>query len=218
MAEDENEKDYQSVKVTLIGGTAVGKTCIIRRYSDNIYVENPPSTSGGSYSEKSVTIDNKNIHLNLWDTAGQERFRALGKHFYKDAYIIILVYDITQKSSFQEIKDVWYPNVKQNGEKYSVLALVGNKSDLYEDEQVTENEAKEYAKEIGAIFMLVSAKNGDNVNNLFDDVLRKYLGDDFVKKVDEMKKDKGEVTKIKKEKSGKNQKGKKKKEKGGGFC
>ena len=211
MTDEDNEKDYESVKVTLIGGTAVGKTCIIRRYSDNIYVENPPSTSGGSYSEKCVTIEGKNIHLNLWDTAGQERFRALGKHFYKDAYIIILVYDITKKATFQEIKDVWYPNVKQNGEKYSVLAVVGNKSDLYEEEQVTENEAKEYAKEINALFMLVSAKNGDNVNNLFDDVLRKYLGDDFVKKVDEMKKEKGEVKKIKKQKS-------QKKEKKGGFC
>ena len=211
MADEDNEKDYESVKVTLIGGTAVGKTCIIRRYSDNIYVENPPSTSGGSYSEKCVTIEGKNIHLNLWDTAGQERFRALGKHFYKDAYIIILVYDITKKATFQEIKDVWYPNVKQNGEKYTVLAVVGNKSDLYEEEQVTENEAKEYAKEINALFMLVSAKNGDNVNNLFDDVLRKYLGDDFVKKVDEMKKEKGDVKKIKKQKS-------QKKEKKGGFC
>ena len=214
MAEDENDKEYESVKVTLIGGTAVGKTCLIRRFSDDIYVENPPSTSGGSYSEKCITIDDKNIHLNLWDTAGQERFRALGKHFYKDAYIIILVYDISQKSTFQEIKDVWYPNVKQNGEKYTVLALVGNKSDLYEEEQVTESEAKEYAKEINAIFMLVSAKNGDNVNNLFEDVIRKYLGDDFVKKVDEMKKDKGEVKKIKKEK----EKGHKKEGKGKGFC
>ena len=212
MAEEEQDKDYESVKVTLIGGTAVGKTCIIRRYSDDIYVENPPSTSGGSYSEKCVTVNNKNIHLNLWDTAGQERFRALGKHFYKDAYIIILVYDITKKSTFQEIKDVWYPNVKQNGEKYSVLAVVGNKSDLYEEEEVTENEAKEYAKEIGAIFMLVSAKNGDNVKNLFEDAIRKYLGDDFFKKVEEMKKEKGEVTKIKKQKS------KKKEKKSGGFC
>ena len=212
MWDEENDKNYECVKVTLIGGTAVGKTCIIRRYSDDIYVENPPSTSGGSYSEKCVTVNNKNIHLNLWDTAGQERFRALGKHFYKDAYIIILVYDITKKSTFQEIKDVWYPNVKQNGEKYSVLAVVGNKSDLYEEEEVTENEAKEYAKEIGAIFMLVSAKNGDNVKNLFEDAIRKYLGDDFVKKVEEMKKEKGEVTKIKKQKS------KKKEKKSGGFC
>ena len=75
-------------------------------------------------------------------------------------------------------------------------------------------ELKEYAKEINAIFMLVSAKNGDNVNNLFEDVIRKYLGDDFVKKVDEMKKDKGEVKKIKKEK----EKGHKKEGKGKGFC
>ena len=165
MAEEGKEgKVYENIKISLIGGSAVGKTCIIRRYSNDTFVENPPSTTGGSYSEKFVTIDNKDIQLNLWDTAGQEKFRAIGKHFYKDAYIIIMVYDISKKDTFEEIKEIWYPDVKQNGEKYGVLAVVGNKSDLYEEEEVSENEAKEFAKEIGAFFMLVSAKTGNNVN------------------------------------------------------
>ena len=198
MAEEGKEgKVYENVKISLIGGSAVGKTCIIRRYSNDTFVENPPSTTGGSYSEKFVTIDNKDIQLNLWDTAGQEKFRAIGKHFYKDAYIIIMVYDISKKDTFEEIKEIWYPDVKQNGEKYGVLAVVGNKSDLYEEEEVSENEAKEFAKEIGAFFMLVSAKTGNNVNQLFEALLRQYLGKEFTKKVEEMKKNKGDTKQLK---------------------
>ena len=202
MAEEGKEgKVYENVKISLIGGSAVGKTCIIRRYSNDTFVENPPSTTGGSYSEKFVTIDNKDIQLNLWDTAGQEKFRAIGKHFYKDAYIIIMVYDISKKDTFEEIKEIWYPDVKQNGEKYGVLAVVGNKSDLYEEEEVSENEAKEFAKEIGAFFMLVSAKTGNNVNQLFEALLRQYLGKEFTKKVEEMKKNKGDTKQLKIEKT-----------------
>ena len=198
MAEEGKEgKVYENVKISLIGGSAVGKTCIIRRYSNDTFVENPSSTTGGSYSEKFVTIDNKDIQLNLWDTAGQEKFRAIGKHFYKDAYIIIMVYDISKKDTFEEIKEIWYPDVKQNGEKYGVLAVVGNKSDLYEEEEVSENEAKEFAKEIGAFFMLVSAKTGNNVNQLFEALLRQYLGKEFTKKVEEMKKNKGDTKQLK---------------------
>jgi small GTP-binding protein len=195
--EGKEGKVYENVKISLIGGSAVGKTCIIRRYSNDTFVENPPSTTGGSYSEKFVTIDNKDIQLNLWDTAGQEKFRAIGKHFYKDAYIIIMVYDISKKDTFEEIKEIWYPDVKQNGEKYGVLAVVGNKSDLYEEEEVSENEAKEFAKEIGAFFMLVSAKTGNNVNQLFEALLRQYLGKEFTKKVEEMKKNKGDTKQLK---------------------
>ena len=154
-----------------------------------------------------MTIDNKDIQLNLWDTAGQEKFRAIGKHFYKDAYIIIMVYDISKKDTFEEIKEIWYPDVKQNGEKYGVLAVVGNKSDLYEEEEVSENEAKEFAKEIGAFFMLVSAKTGNNVNQLFEALLRQYLGKEFTKKVEEMKKNKGDTKQLKIDKT----KGEKKK-------
>ena len=202
MAEEGKEgKVYENVKISLIGGSAVGKTCIIRRYSNDTFVENPPSTTGGSYSEKFVTIDNKDIQLNLWDTAGQEKFRAIGKHFYKDAYIIIMVYDISKKDTFEEIKEIWYPDVKQNGEKYGVLAVVGNKSDLYEEEEVSENEAKEFAKEIGAFFMLVSAKTGNNVNQLFEALLRQYLGKEFTKKVEEMKKNKGDTKQLKMDKT-----------------
>ena len=197
MAEDQDKvTPDENIKVTLIGGSGVGKTCIIRRYYDNEYVENPASTCGGSYSAKQLKINNKIIQIDLWDTAGQERFRSLGKHFYKDAYIVILVYDITNKKSFDELKEVWYPSLKEFGEKYSVLGVVGNKCDLYENEEVKEAEAREYSQQIGATYMLVSAKSGDNINLLFDTLIKQYLGPAFAEQLKEIKKDKGETGKL----------------------
>ena len=204
------QKDENSLKVTLLGSSGVGKTCIIQRYTENTFDENAVSTSGASYSQKFIEVDKKGVVLDLWDTAGQEKYRSLGRHFYKDAYIVCLVYDITNLQSFNDIKEKWYKDLKTYGEQFTVLALVGNKSDCYEKEEVSEDMAKEYAKEINAIFMLTSAKTGDNIDNLFETLVRQYLGPEFTKKVVEMKKDKGEVQKITSE----NAKEDKKKKKG----
>ncbi len=202
----------QSVKICLLGGTGVGKTCIINRFSKNEFNENSVSTSGGSYSVKDITIDDKiTVHCDVWDTAGQEKFRSLTKHFYKDAYIVGLVYDITSKISFEGLKG-WYNDLKQNGEKYTVLAVVGNKTDMYEKEEVNEDEARKYAESIGAEFQLVSAKTGQNINLLFENLVKIYLGPEFAAKVEEMKADKGEITKIT------NETAKKKKKEGKGGC
>ena len=203
----------KNVKICLLGGTGVGKTCIINRFSKNEFKENTVSTSGGSYSVKDITLDDKTtVHCDVWDTAGQEKFRSLTKHFYKDAYIVGLVYDITNKNSFDELKG-WYNDLKQNGEKYTVLAVVGNKTDMFENEEVNEDEARKYAESIGAEFQLVSAKTGQNVNLLFEKLVRVYLGPEFAAKVEEMKIDKGEITKITNETAKK-----KKKEGKGGLC
>ena len=190
------QKGQNNIKVTLLGSSGVGKTCIIQRYTEDSFDENSVTTSGASYSQKFIEVDGKGVILDLWDTAGQEKYRSLGRHFYKDAYIVCLVYDITNLQSFNDIKEKWYKDLKTYGEQFTVLALVGNKSDCYEKEEVSEDMAKEYAKEINAIFMLTSAKTGDNIDNLFETLVRQYLGPEFTKKVVEMKKDKGEVKKI----------------------
>ena len=205
MIEEVNE---ENIKVTLLGNTGVGKTCIIKMFTEGKF-EVVSSTSGASYSQKPLVIDNTNVTIDLWDTAGQEKYRSLGRRFYKDAYIVILVYDITNHKSFEELKEKWYNDLKTYGEKYTVIGVVGNKSDCYEQEEVSEEEAKEYANKIGAIFMLTSAKTGDNINLLFETLTRKYLGPDFIKKVQEMKQDKGETTKITVKSTTKNIKNKK---------
>ena len=202
-------ENKECVKICLLGKSGVGKTCIIKRFKDNQFDGELATTLGGSYSVKNLTINNKEVQCDLWDTAGQEKYHSITKHFYKDAYIICLVYDITDGDSFKEIKEVWYEDLKKNGEKYTVIGLVGNKTDMYEKEQVNEEEARQYAESIGALCMLVSAKNGDNINLLFEKLVAQYLGPEFSEKVEEIKKSKGEVAVINKN-DAKKQKNKKK--------
>ena len=99
--------------------------------------------------------------------------------FYKNAYIVLFVYDITNKQSFIDLKKVWYDELIKTGEKKTVMAVVGNKNDMFLNEQVDENEAREWADEIGAIFGLVSAKTGDCINCLFKDILNEYFSPSF---------------------------------------
>ena len=190
MTTSTTQNDIEKIKIAILGSCGVGKTCITTRYIKNEYNKDTKSTDGANYQQKIFTRGNKTVQLDLWDTAGQEKYRSIGKHFYKDAYIIILVYDITREKTFNDIKEIWYDDVKKNGEKYTVIALVGNKSDLFEEENVDESMARAYAKEIDATFMLVSAQNGSNINNLFNTVVNLYFGDDFQPKVQEMVKEK----------------------------
>ena len=204
-----------SVKVTLLGNSGVGKTCIIYRFTNNDYKEGTMTTRGADYSQKSVTIKNQTINLDLWDTAGEENYRSLGRHFYKDSLIVILVYDITNRESFEDLQTLWYHDLKRYGEKYSVLAVVGNKCDLFEEEKVTEEEGRKFASEKGAEFMLVSAKTGDNIINLFNVLVNKYLDPSFQEQIEEIPKKEGNIKVTKKTKEEENEIKRKNK---GGCC
>ena len=183
---NENNENYSGLKVTILGNSGVGKTSIILRYTKNEYNENILSSRGVSYSSKIVKVNNKDVQLDLWDTAGQEKFRSLGMYFYKDSYIVILVYDITNRDSFEDLKNVWYNDLRKYGEQYTVLAVVGNKCEMYEAENtVSEEEARQFAEEKNAVFMLVSAKTGDNINHLFDILANKYYDPDFQAQIEE---------------------------------
>ena len=168
-------------KVVLLGDSGVGKTCIISRYISGTFEANSASTNGASYASKIVKYDNlgKTLPLDIWDTAGQEKYKALTKFFYKDAAVAILVYDITRKESFDSLKNYWLSQLQQNGGKNIVLGVAGNKCDLYEQEAVPENEAREFAESIGAIFSLTSAQNNTGINELFFCVGNKYLDPSF---------------------------------------
>ena len=199
MTENEDEI-FENIKISLLGNSGVGKTCIIKRYSEDIYEENNKSNCA-SYSQKLLKINDKEIQLDIWDTAGQEKYRSMGRSFYKGSNIVLLVYDITCLESFNDLKEIWYNDLKTYGEKYTVVAIVGNKSDCYEDEKVKDADAQQFADSINATFMLTSAKKGDNIDVLFETLVRQYLGPEFLKKVNELKKDKGEVIKVTKDSS-----------------
>ena len=175
--EKEKEKPNSEIKVTLIGESSVGKTSIINRYTRDDFAQDLESTLGANYSQKKIVRHGKKIRLDLWDTAGQEKYRAIGRHFYKESYIVCLVYDITSKSSFENIKKIWYPELKEYGEKLKILALVGNKIDKYLEEEVKEDEAQKFADEIKAIYKRTSAMEGTNIEELFNILADKYLSD-----------------------------------------
>ena len=176
-----------NIKIALLGDSGVGKSSIALRYTNDSFDDNYIATNGAAYSNKVVQKYGDTYQLDIWDTAGQERFRSLGKNFYKDAYIVLLVYDITRLESFENLKNIWYQELKENGEQNPIIAIVGNKSDLYEEEEIVkEEDARNYAKEIGALFNLVSAKNGLGIENLFKDILDAYLKNNYPEKIEKI--------------------------------
>ena len=194
-----SENQNKTTKVVLIGDSGVGKTCIISRFISNEFEKELDSTDGASYGTKELYLPKlkKKIILDIWDTAGQERYKSLTKFFYKDAQIIIMVYDITKKQTFENLKNQWFKEIQELSEKNYILAIVGNKSDLYETEQISEKEAREFAESINAIYELTSAQNNSGIQQLFEDVGMKYLAPDFQEKIEEEQKEKKVETNIK---------------------
>ena len=185
---EEIEENNISIKVTMVGSSGVGKTCITERFTKNEFDEAIPTTSGANYLKKEIFIDNKKIMLDIWDTAGQEKFHSLGRHFYKNSHIIILVYDLTNRESFDDIKNYWYNDIIENGEKYKVIGIVGNKIDLYDnkgvdefDDQIVKDfvKSKSDEKETKIVSMKVSAKTGVNIKSLFEKLIKEYLKKEF---------------------------------------
>ena len=166
-----------SCKVVLVGDTGVGKTCIIQRYVNNDYKENVESTISSTYTYKVVEYKEykKSLSFDIWDTAGQELYRSLAKNFYLNAAIGILVYDIRRKDSFESIKNYWYEQLKESGEENMVIGIAGNKCDLFQEEEVSEEEVKKYANSIGAVFKLTSCKESIGIDELFQECGKKYL-------------------------------------------
>ena len=164
-----------SIKVVLLGESAVGKTSIITRFVENKFKQDVMSSLSANFISKKVDIGkNQFIKFDIWDTAGQEKYRALTKIFYQDSKIVILVYDITNKNTFNELKNYWYEKVKENSANDVIFAIAANKCDLYENEQVEKTEGEKFAKEIGAIFHETSALNSNGINDLFYDIGMKF--------------------------------------------
>ena len=171
----------EQVKVVLLGESGVGKTSIIAQFTSGKFDPDCVTSLSAQFISKTIEFENlqKAIKFDIWDTAGQEKYRALAKIFYKDAKVIILVYDITDKRSFDEVKSYWYEMVKSNADSDAMIAIVANKNDLYDSAQVSEEEAKEFAKSVGAIFQSTSAKSDSGITTLFDNIGQKYFNPDF---------------------------------------
>ena len=165
-------------KVVLVGETHTGKTAIIQRIVNDRFEDNYESTMVASTLSTQVDLeDGRKVKFEIWDTAGQEKYRSINKIFYKDASIVIMVYDITKRNTYEEIKNYWYNQIVTMCNKNPIIAIVGNKSDLYIREEVKEKEAKEYAKEIGAVFQLTSCLRSEGIRELMQAIGLKALGE-----------------------------------------
>ena len=183
-----------SVKVVLLGESGVGKTSIITQFTTKKF--NPKCNTSVSAQFTSKTIDfpdvKKSIRFDIWDTVGQEKYRSLTKIFYKDAKIIILVYDITTEYSFNELKEYWYAETIKNTDGEPIYAVCANKYDLYHKQVVDNEDGKSFANKIHAIFQNTSAASDTGINTLFENLGRKILDPNFdyrIKKKDNIKLD-----------------------------
>ena len=139
----------------------VGKTSIISTFSKGVFDEHEKVTTGANFSSKTQFYDkyDKAVKFEIWDTCGQEKYRSLTHLFYKDAVVAILVYDITSRKSYDEVTKFWYSEIKEKGDKNIIIVLCGNKSDLFDKEVVTPEEAKKWAQVRQMNFFETSAKN-----------------------------------------------------------
>ena len=157
-----------SFKILLLGDSSVGKTCFLKRYTDNTFQDAYLSTIGFDFKFKNITLDNgKTVKVQLWDTAGQERFRTIAKSYYKGAHGIVLIYDVTNRKSYDNIRK-WLIQIKNEAASKISIVLVANKIDC-EDElrEVKKEEGEDLAKNNNLTIFEASAKDNINVEESF---------------------------------------------------
>ena len=153
-------------KLIFLGDQNVGKSSILNRFLSDTFVEEYQATIGLDFQSKNVQIDNQDIHLLLYDTAGQEKFRSLIPMYTRDANIILLVYDISNRDSFTNLSQ-WLKDLTNVNMEEVILCIVGNKIDLSDKRAVNTEEGKKFAEEHDFIFQEISAKTGEGFSDLF---------------------------------------------------
>ena len=156
-----------------LGDQSVGKSSLISRYVYDTFDDSANPTIGVDFVVKSVYSGDKTYKIHFWDTAGQERFKSLIPSYIKDCQVAILVYDVTKKSSFENVK-MWYDSIVSERGDDIILGLLGNKIDL-EDREVTTQEGFKEAEKIGALFQECSAKTGHHLASFFKLILETLI-------------------------------------------
>ncbi|XP_018321112.1 ras-related protein Rab-37-like isoform X2 [Agrilus planipennis] len=159
-------------KVLILGDSNVGKTCFLVRFHDDVYLSgNFISTVGVDFRNKVVTVDDCKVKLQIWDTAGQERFRSITHAYYRDAHALLLLYDVTNKTSFDNIR-AWLTEIREYAKDDVVIMLIGNKCDCNSERLIRREDGDRLAREYNVAFMETSAKMGLNVDLAFMSIAR----------------------------------------------
>lgn len=178
----DTKSQVQSPDITLkfltLGDSMVGKTSIVLRFVDNVFYEQTKSTIGVDFKTKTINFGNKKVKIKVWDTAGQERFRTITKQYYKNAEGIILIYDVTESKTFDQIED-WVINIMDNKQIDAKVILVGNKIDC-EERVILKDQGVKLAKRFDLPYFETSASTGENVNKIFECLAEEILKTKYI--------------------------------------
>ena len=172
--EEDTEIDY-TIKLLIVGDSSVGKSNFIYRFIENKFCQSYMTTTGIDLKTGNIDIKNKKIRVQLWDTAGQEKYRAITKNLFLKVQGVLIIYDITNENSFQNLK-LWMNTIKEECDHMEIL-LIGNKSDLEEQRKVKKDEAIAFAQEEKIEYMETSSKTGENIHKAIGFICEKILND-----------------------------------------
>jgi small GTP-binding protein len=162
-------------KFIIVGSSGVGKTALLKRLIDDSWTDDSQSTIGVEFDSTVVNIGDRKVKLQIWDTAGQERFRSIAKAYYRNAVGVLVVFDLTDRKTFDDVNN-WMNDIHALCDPNAVVQLIGNKSDMNPKRTVTVHEAEEYASHQRIQYMETSAKAGSNVRDAFIKVAAAVLG------------------------------------------
>ena len=165
------------VKVKTVGDSNVGKSSIVVRFVDDTFSGQMAPTIGVEYKSKIFEVYGNRVKATIWDTAGAERYRTITSNYYRGSHAIIFVYDVTERTSFENIEKFWLKEVKEYfpNTQEIIMLLVGNKIDNIYNRKVTEEEGEELARKHGMMFIETSAKEKIGVNEAFEEVVNKVI-------------------------------------------
>ena len=171
-----SDKIFINLNILLVGDANVGKTSILLKYTENFFPNQYQATIGVEYKMKIIKLNNMNIKLQIWDTAGQERYKSIAKNFFHSANGVFLVFDITDKKSFENLNK-WIEDVKENSPKDCKYIIIGNKSDLSDQRTISTFEIDNFVKEKKSSYFEVSAKNDEGLNDAFINLSKEIIKD-----------------------------------------
>jgi len=162
-------------KFTIIGDSGVGKSCLMMRFADDTFNESFITTIGVDFRFRTVTVQDKVVKLQIWDTAGQEKFKTITSSYYRNAHAVMIVYDVGDHRTFQNIEQ-WLSDIDKFCPESVCRQIIGNKSDISpEEREVTEEEARAFAKREGIRYIETSAKSAENVELAFREMVQQLI-------------------------------------------